>query len=103
MNAINRCGQRVVCIQDHAVWANFCCDAITRWPIYDQIYTVTGFSEIEGNPGIFLRELPRVNCACVGLSNAPWPLVIFRAIDERRTDISEFTKLLDQTPQPIMV
>lgn len=99
MNAINRAGQRVVCIQDHAIWANFCCDAITRWPLLDEIYTVSGFTEIEDQPGIFLRELPNVNCACVGLSNAPWPIEIFRALEDRKTDISTFTKLLDRTPQ----
>jgi hypothetical protein len=99
MNAINRCGQRVACIQDHAVWANFCCDAITRWPLLDEIYTVSGFAEIDGCPGIFLTELPPVTCECHSLSGAPWPLVIFRAIEEHATDISILTAILDRTPE----
>lgn len=98
MNAINRAGQRVVCVTDHAIWANFCCD-LTGWPICDEVYTVTGFAEIDGCPGIFLRELPLITCECHQLSDAPWPLQCFRAIDERKTDISTFTKSLDAIPE----
>lgn len=54
-------------------------------------------AEIEGHPGIFLVEISNVNCQCAGLSNAPWPLEIFRPLDQRRTDISALTKLLDKT------
>ena len=97
MNAINRAGQRVVCVTDHAIWANFCCD-LTSWPICDEVYTVSGFAEIDGCPGIFLAELPPVVCECHNLSGAPWPLQCFRALDERTTNIGELTKLLDQTP-----
>ena len=45
MNGIDRVGMRVVCIQDHAVWANFCCDAITRWLI-QHILTEEIFSKV---------------------------------------------------------
>jgi hypothetical protein len=97
MNSINRRGQKVICIIDHAIWADFCCEL--RWPLQDEIYTVSGFAEIDGCPGIFLHELPPVVCVCHQLDDAPWPLECFRALDERQTDISEFTKLLDRTPQ----
>jgi hypothetical protein len=81
VNGIHRVGQKVICTQDHVVWANFCCDQ--RWPIQDEIYTVTGFAEVErGLPGVFLLELANVNCECCSLTDAPWPLQCFRAIDE---------------------
>ena len=95
MNAINRCGQRVVCIQDHAVWVNFCCDTITRWPVQDQTYTVAGFGEIDGSPGIFFAELPPVTCECHSLTGAPWPIECFRAL-RRKTDIGSLTKILTE-------
>jgi hypothetical protein len=96
MSGIDRIGQRVVCVQDHVVWANFCCDAITRWPLLDEIYTVAGFAEIDGVPGIFLAELPPVTCECHLLSGAPWPLQCFRPLDERKTDIGSLTKILTE-------
>jgi hypothetical protein len=99
MNAINRVGQKVICIIDHVVWANFCCDAITRWPIFDEVYEVGGFGDIDGCPGIFLHELPPVVCVCHQLDNAPWPLECFRALEERHTDIGELTAILNRTPQ----
>jgi hypothetical protein len=95
MNAINRRGQKVICVQDHALWANFCCDL--PWPLLDQIYTVSGFGEIEHHPGIFLLELPPVSCSCHQLSGAPWPIECFRPLDQRATDISALTKILDPT------
>ena len=71
---------------------------ISAFPLPDEIYTVSGFSDIEGCPGIFLLELPPVSCSCSGLSNAPWPLECFRPLDQRPTDIGELSKILDRTP-----
>jgi hypothetical protein len=88
MNPINRVGQKVVCVQ-------FCCD-LPGWPLLDETYTVIGFAEIEYHPGIFLLELPSVSCSCHQLSGAPWPIEVFRRFDQRTTDISELTKILDQ-------
>ena len=97
MNAINRVGMKVACILDNSVWElYFCCDfGCYGPPLYGGIYTVAGFAEIDGGPGIHLRELPGITCPCHGLCNAPWPLEIFRAVDERQTDIGALTKLLE--------
>lgn len=94
-HVINRTGQKAICVQDHILWAAFCCDI--PWPLLDEIYTVSGFGEIEGCPGIFLSELPPVSCGCHQLDNAPWPIECFRPVDERATDIGELTKILDGT------
>lgn len=96
MNSINRAGQRVICVQHPDVWQMFCCGL--PWPRLDAVYTVSGFGEIEDTPGVYLNEISGVTCQCAGLSNAPWPMECFWPVDERQTDISEFTKLLDQTP-----
>jgi hypothetical protein len=100
MNAINRAGQRVVCVQHPDVWQMFCCGL--SWPRLNTVYTVAGFGEIENCPGIYLAELPPVACSCHRLEAAPWPIECFRPVDQRQTDIGELTKLLDQTPQPIV-
>jgi hypothetical protein len=96
MNPINRPGQKVICVQDHALWADFCCD-IPCWPLLDEIYTVSGFGEIEGCPGIYLFELPPVSCTCHHLEAAPWPIDCFRPLDQRQTDISALTNILDRS------
>jgi len=97
---INRCGQKVICIQDHSLWQTFCCD-LPCWPLLDQTYTVSGFGQIEGHPGIYLHELSGVTCGCFQLDNAPWPLEIFRSLDQRNTDINELKKLLVKTPERV--
>jgi hypothetical protein len=96
MNSINRAGQRVICVQHPDVWQAFCCGL--SWPALDAVYTVSGFGTIEDHPGIYLRELTPVACSCHQLSAAPWPMEIFRPMDQRHTDIGELTKILDQTP-----
>jgi hypothetical protein len=91
---IDRCGQKVQCIQDEMLW-QFVCWELPCWPHLDAVYTVSGFGEIEGHPGVHLREISGVTCACTGLNNAPWPIEIFRPLDARQTDIGELTKILD--------
>jgi hypothetical protein len=100
MYGIDRAGQKVICVIDHSLWADFCCD-VQSWPLQDEIYTVSGFGEIENEPGVFLYELPCITCACSGLSGSPWPLEIFRPVNTARADIGIFTRLLDRVPVPV--
>jgi hypothetical protein len=93
MNPIDRIGQKVVCIQDDFIW-QFVCWELPCCPRLDQSYTVSGFGEIEGHPGIHLRELAGVSCRCFNLDNAPWPIDCFRPLDERGTDIGVLKQLL---------
>jgi hypothetical protein len=93
MNAINRIGQRVVCISG---W-NVGCSQITRVPEINKEYTVDGFGDTEhGTPGLYLREIT-VHCKCRN-KILTWDIAGFRPVDERKTDISQFTELLDATP-----
>jgi hypothetical protein len=55
MYGIDRAGQKVICVIDHSLWADFCCD-VQSWPLQDEIYTVSGFGEIENEPGVFLTS-----------------------------------------------
>ena len=54
-----------------------------NFPLRGDIYTVQGFGDIEGHPGIFLYELPPVTCDCHSLRDAPWPMRCFAPLDER--------------------
>lgn len=96
MNPINRVGQKVVCIQDGNIWHYFC-SVLDHWPILDQVYTVSDFGEIDGEPGIHLREIAGITCECSGLADAPWPIEIFRPLARCKTDISALTKLTKVT------
>ena len=98
MWSIDRIGMKVICVQDPSVWDNFCC--MSQWPLLDQIYTVFGFGEVDGLPGIYLYEISGITCECCNVDNAPWPLECFRALDQRETDISELTKLTKVTSSP---
>ena len=69
--------------------------SMEHWPLFGGVHTVAGFDPIEGLPGIYLYELPRVDCECSKLINAPWPLDIFEPLDERKTDISDLRQLLE--------
>ena len=47
MNAINRIGQKVICVAENAIW-QYLCETIRTHPIKGNIYTVTGFAPIMG-------------------------------------------------------
>jgi hypothetical protein len=70
-----------------------------QWPLEGAVYTVSGFGLIEDHPGIYLYELNGVTCGCHQLRNAPWPLEVFRPLDQRSTDISALTQFT--TPKEI--
>jgi hypothetical protein len=94
MNPINRVGQRVLCVHPPSGWLK-ACPALRVWPMRGEAYTVAGFETIEGIPGVHLREIAGVYCECSRLENAPWPLRCFRPLDERKTDIGVFERVLD--------
>jgi hypothetical protein len=94
MNAINRIGQKVVCVAENAIWS-YVCETLRVHPMKGSVYTVTGFATIISDiPGIHLRELGGFTCSCSGADNQAWPISAFRPLDQRKTDISEFEKLL---------
>jgi hypothetical protein len=99
MNAINRIGQKVICVGPEMIWRSVC-PTLEVLPVRGQVYTVTGFEEVDGLPAIHLREIEGFSCECGGFSNAPWLISAFRPVDERKTDISAFTELLNTTKAP---
>jgi len=70
MTSIDRIGQKVVCVYDSNGWQSFCC-GMASWPSLGDILTVSGFGLVEDMPGIWLYELPPIDCSCCGLSGAP--------------------------------
>jgi hypothetical protein len=98
MNAINRIGQKVVCITHKTVWLHVC-PKMKNYPELGGVYTVMGFATLDGDiPGIHLREIGGFTCQCAQFNEQPWPLAAFRPVDTRKTDISEFKQLLNPTP-----
>jgi hypothetical protein len=96
--AIDRVGQKVVCVVEFDI---FLLDG-SRYgpvPVKDQVYTVAAFGEFpfsfdqarKGMPGISLVEVPDIQAPRSG-SEAPWPMIAFRPVDERKTDISEIVR-----------
>lgn len=102
MNPINRIGQKVCCVGDERVWFAFVCPSLKVYPKKGEVYTVAGFETYAGLPGIHLREIGGIECACNGLSGVPWLISAFRPLDERRTDISELQSLLAPTSRELV-
>lgn len=102
MNPINRIGQKVVCTGDERIWLFFICPTLKDYPKRGEVYTVAGFeTTYAGLPGIHLREVADLECACSGITGAPWLITAFRPLDERKTDISELQTLLDRVPEGV--
>lgn len=96
---INRIGQKVVCVWP--AWAHGC-GSLKCFPLENETYTVTAFARTAGRdnglPGIHLAELPGFECECKNIGPSSWPIIAFRPVDERETDISAFKDLLNVTP-----
>lgn len=85
-----RIGQKVVCIRAFADLRG--CET---WPVKGQTYTVRGFND---DGYLFLDEI--INPPfwfAEGFCEAAWNPEKFRAIVERKTDISIFTAMLSPT------
>ena len=104
MNPINRIGQKVICVGDERVWFVYVCPTIVDFPKRGEVYTVAGFANVGDStlPGIHLREVPPLECACKSIVGAAWLLSAFRPVDERKTDISEFNSLLTPTKRELV-
>jgi hypothetical protein len=63
-----------------------------------QTYTVAGFADSFGHPGIHLAEVPGYQCACKKIPVSSWPIFAFRPVDERQTDIGALKDLLQTIP-----
>ena len=100
MNPINRIGQKVVCNVDRSLWLLYGCGNVLKMaPNKGDVFTVSGFETWRGIPCIHLRELANMECTCLKYSS-PWPIAAFRPVDERTTDISAFTEILNTTKAP---
>ena len=100
MNAIIRIGQKVICVVPDRFWTQQVCPSLKVIPRHGEVYTVTGFEDLHGVPCIHLREIAGLSCECGGISNAPWLIQAFRPVDERKTDISVLTEILNKTNAP---
>lgn len=112
MNAINRLGQKVVCIAEIDVVTQSGARYPGPVPVLDEVYTVTGFGPTgmkappdlpDADIGIILAEIPTIRgrSSCDRTwRNLTWPLVIFRPVDERKTDISDLVRVAKETSQP---
>lgn len=119
MNPINRVGQKVVCVTEFEIYdylGNLFCGPSPR---IDGVYTVAGFLNNEGaaasldllddiGPGIELREVPSVR-GKGGTRSLGWPIIGFRPLLDRETDISALVEagksahLLDMDEIPFVV
>ena|ERR1700730_10848348 len=90
-------GQRVVCVDIRRIDPEEC----PNRPVRSGIYTVRGFvvpyAGYSGTPGMLLEEIINRPYPYVQGTFEPsfWPLR-FRPLLERKTDISVFTKILDE-------
>lgn len=94
-------GQKVACVlqPQHPWYLNKC----PNRPVKDGVYTIREIMFVEGVMGFLLGEL--LNPARPW-SNAPFSEPgfhhgFFRPVDERKTDISIFTKMLTGSPQKV--
>ncbi len=99
-------GQKVVAVtapegHDHFVvpkWAHL---KITE-PVVGQIYTVRGFIlSTKKEEYLYVEEIinERMNFKGDGLIEPAWPVLRFRPLVERKTDISIFERLLNPSKQ----
>lgn len=83
-------GRKVVCIQDE--WYTLNGEQV---PVAGKVYTIREIGSTNG--GIYIRLMEIVNAPrqyANGFAECAFDLDGFRPVDERKTDISEFEKLL---------
>ena len=101
MNAINRIGQKVICvIRMVAQYEDGVCSS-EGVPQVNCAYTVSGFVSaptqlapgiVMHSPGITLTEVDSPECSCCG-ARMGWPIQAFRPVNERKTDIGDLVRL----------
>jgi hypothetical protein len=100
-----RAGQKVVCIDESSVrpWPK------NSAPVKGQVYTVREIGiDVLGGPGLRLNELELTSNSKGVYSGAPFRDAFYRAnrfrpVVERKTNISIFTKMLDDVKQKDVV
>lgn len=109
MNGINRRGQKVRCIAGFYIETcngDVLPPACPLTPQVGETYTVDGFlltgivvdrgTVTKHGPGIVLREINSPTCDCCS-NLMGWPIVAFRPLDERKTDISTLVEAGNRT------
>lgn len=94
-----RVGQKVVCVDDvfrDASWLH-----VKNMPVAGSIYTIRGFQTEKYFDGILLEEVinDAITWNAVGFREMSFPARRFRPVQERKTDISIFKKMLN--PQKV--
>lgn len=99
MNPINRRGQKIACVQEIEYESITGALYAGAYPELDGVYTVKDFVARHklcvGPPEmglvgyIELFEMPSPNAYGTPVG---WPIICFRPVDERKTDISVFTR-----------
>jgi hypothetical protein len=88
-----RVGMKAVCIKDTSACPR---EPIERIAIKGDVYTIRGIIHAPEGVGLYLVEVvnPPVNCT-LGHAERAHPAPWFRPIVEKKTDISIFTRILD--------
>jgi hypothetical protein len=102
MNGINRRGQKIVCIMEMDIEGPTGIPYDGETPKIDRVYTVADFIDNEGllaphaemntHAALDLFELPALKLKGQ-TRRAGWPIICFRPLDERETDISALVGL----------
>lgn len=101
MNGIDRRSQKVVCILEIEFATPRGVAIACPVPSVDGVYTVADFVSLEEffedpdlHPGITLTDFPTFVATLTGgrRVRGGWPIVAFRPVDERKTDIGELIR-----------
>lgn len=106
MSGINRRGQKVVCVVEVEYESQRTGHCYRGGPRLNEVYTVTDFlgprptlraeqMDVDGVEFIDLLEVRSLYLEIPGQPRIPigWPVICFRPVDERRTDISDLVAL----------
>jgi hypothetical protein len=91
-----RLGQKVKCVKVNERMKAYWSRRGIKFPLVGQTYTVRAHCGLERTPGIALFEISNrvVRYRGGGYGEAAFACSWFRAVDERKTDISVFTAIL---------
>lgn len=100
MYSINRVGQKVRCIEAH--FRHFWCPDVTAngSPEYDGEYTVSGFEDIQGYPGIHLSEFTNTHCDC-SKKKLSWPMKCFVPLVDDEAENEYVTEIINKAKDNI--
>lgn len=94
MNAINRIGQKIICVRKPHEFIVLC-SAIWTTPEFGKIYLVGAFEDVTKDiPGIHLRDFESPFCGCRG-RRLPWSITCFRPVTESDKKSEAVTEMMD--------